>query len=247
MTDWRRIFSATVLGLFCGFLTWLMVSGETSQLGDYAIRTWGIFISRGLLGCLIVILDWKLVWWGRGILTGLGLDLGFWLLSRLPLGGGWNGFFFAWDAVGFYMLASGVIFGVFIALYYSEEKTVKSTAGWGLFYGIITWLLFTAITNNYSADSVRGMILSRVLLGILLGAVAWQTVWWLRGLVFALCIDLFFWGLSRISPAIFLERITYGWARAPLYMLVTGMIVGFLIQLMLHLKSQRMRAGEGTT
>jgi hypothetical protein len=244
MTDGRRIFTATVLGLFCGFLTWLMISGESSQLGDQALRTWGIFISRGLLGCLIVALNWEFVWWGRGILLGLGIDLGFWLLSRIPLGGGWDAFFFAWDTAVFYMLASGLIFGVFIALYFSEEKRVKSTAGWGLFYGVITWLLFTAITNDYSADSVRGMILSRALLGVLLGAVAWKTVWWLRGLAFALGVDLFFWVVSRISLGTFLEQLTYGWARAPLYMLVTGLIVGLLIQWTLHFKARREQAGE---
>ena len=69
-----------------------------------------------------------------------------------------------------------------------EWHRLRSGTGWGLFYGIITWLLATAITNEYSNCAVWSIILSRTLMGALIVLISFDMVWWIRagiiGLVF---------------------------------------------------------------
>lgn len=117
-----------------------------------------------------------------------------------------------------------------------DWKKMKSAAlEWGLFFGIVTWLFSTAITNDYTSAAVWGMIVSRIVMGAVTAMVAWSVPWWIRGAVTGLGINLIFAALSRLPLGSFFD----GWRVGLTLMLVTGILAGILLELaMLHREKQ---------
>jgi len=117
-----------------------------------------------------------------------------------------------------------------------DWKKIKSAAlEWGLFFGIITWLFATAITNEFTSAAVWGMIVSRILMGAVTALIAWDIPWWIRGAVTGLGVNLLFTGISYLPSGSFFD----GWRIGLPLMLITGILAGILLELaMLHREKQ---------
>ena len=120
-----------------------------------------------------------------------------------------------------------------------QWKRVKTAAGWGLFYGIITWLLFTTIDNTIRASGVRAIIFSRILLGLIIGIVQLRFPWWVRGILLGISVDLFFTLLFYLPLGRAVDLFCSGWDNNIWFMFITGVIIGVLIELSLkHRRSK---------
>ncbi|MBN2416158.1 hypothetical protein JXO52_09965 [bacterium] len=117
-----------------------------------------------------------------------------------------------------------------------DWKKMKSAAlEWGLFFGIVTWLFATAITNEFTSAAVWGMIISRVVMGAVTAVIAWTVPWWIRGAVTGIGVNLLFAALSALPSGSFFD----GWRVGFTLMLVTGIVAGILLELaMLHREKQ---------
>jgi len=109
-----------------------------------------------------------------------------------------------------------------------QWKRVKSAAEWGFFYGVISWLLATGISNKIPTWGVWAIILSRTLLGLILGLVRWEFPWWARGLLLGTAVNLPLAGVVR--------WLGVGWSQGFWPMLVSGIVFGVLIELALKHK-----------
>jgi hypothetical protein len=103
------------------------------------------------------------------------------------------------------------------------KRRVKSGLEWGLFLGICTWLLATGVSNKIPGWGVLSIILSRTLLGLLIGIVKWETVWWMRGLLFGLAVGIFHGFVVVGWPE-------FGWLNGFIPGILTGAIVGVVIE-----------------
>ena len=118
-------------------------------------------------------------------------------------------------------------------------RRVKSATEWGFFYGIISWLLATGITNKIPTIGIWGIILSRTLMGFIIGYVKWEFPWWARGMIIGGVLNLILSGLVRIPLGVIMSRIGFGWFRGFWLMLITGVVFGLLIELALRHKQLR--------
>ena len=116
-------------------------------------------------------------------------------------------------------------------------RRVSLLLQWGVFYGIITWLAATAITNKFPAAGVWGIIVSRALMGFLIGYFEIKLMWWIRGIAVGLVVNLAFGGLAFIVNGD-LQNFFFGWVIGFWLMLITGIIIGPLMELTLRHKSQ---------
>ena len=103
-----------------------------------------------------------------------------------------------------------------------QWKRVKSAAEWGFFYGVVSWLLATGISNKIPAWGVWGIILSRTLLGFIIGIVRWEFPWWVRGLVLGAIVNL--------PLSIVVRLLGVGWGQGFWPVLMSGIVFGFLIE-----------------
>jgi len=103
---------------------------------------------------------------------------------------------------------------------------VKSATEWGFFFGVVSWLLATGISNKIPAWGVWGIILSRTLMGFIIGIVRWEFSWWARGLVLGAIINL--------PLGIVVRLLGVGWGQGFWPMLVSGIVFGFLVELALR-------------
>ena len=103
------------------------------------------------------------------------------------------------------------------------ERRVKSGLEWGFFLGICTWLLATGVSNRIPTWGVWSIILSRTLMGFLSGVVKWDIVWWIRGLLFGLAVSL-------LHGFVVIQWADFGWLNGFLPALVTGAVVGIVIE-----------------
>ncbi len=62
-------------------------------------------------------------------------------------------------------------------------KKVKPAVEWGFFFGIISWLWATGVTNNISALGVWFIVLSRTAAGLIFATVKWESTWLQRGAI----------------------------------------------------------------
>ena len=109
-----------------------------------------------------------------------------------------------------------------------QWKRVKSATEWGFFFGVISWLLATGISNKIPAWGVWGIILSRTLMGFVIGIVRWEFVWWLRGLILGAAVSL---------PLAFVVRfLGVGWGQGFWPYLVSGIVFGLLLEVALRRK-----------
>lgn len=69
-------------------------------------------------------------------------------------------------------------------------KRIKPAAEWGLFFGVVSWLLATGVTNKMTELNVWAIVLSRTFAGALLGFLTWESSKWMRGLVVGSAVNL---------------------------------------------------------
>ncbi len=103
------------------------------------------------------------------------------------------------------------------------EKRVAGTTVWGTIFGFISWgliVIFGAIPPTGAAS----IIISRGLMGFVIGISAWKISWWLHGSL----IGLFF-GLTSGFASVWAG---YGWGGGFTLLLLTGIIFGFLTELL---------------
>ena len=110
-----------------------------------------------------------------------------------------------------------------------DWKRVRSATEWGFFYGIVSWLLSTGFSNKIPVWGVWSIILSRTILGLIIGILPIKFSWWLDGLVIG-------FGLNLIFALIVWLGLGYTIGFWP--MLVTGVIFGVLIEWSLHSKEK---------
>ncbi|MCK5146515.1 hypothetical protein KAR48_07140 [bacterium] len=116
-----------------------------------------------------------------------------------------------------------------------DWNKIKAGLEWGLFYGIVTWLVFTALTNKTPALGIWGMILSRLIIGVLAAVVVWEKPWWIRGLTWGLAGHLPLGVLSLIPLGRIWDQFFFGWTQSWILMLITALIMGVLTELsMIH-------------
>ncbi|MEJ2628128.1 MAG: hypothetical protein P8078_06205 [bacterium] len=109
-----------------------------------------------------------------------------------------------------------------------EWRRLRSGAGWGFFYGIITWLLATGITNDYSNGAVWSIILSRTLMGALIVLISFDLVWWIRAGIIGL-------GFNIIMGAV-IAFLGYGWNPWFWPLVISGIVFAILTEFALRKK-----------
>lgn len=109
-----------------------------------------------------------------------------------------------------------------------DWKRIRSASEWGFFYGVVSWLLATGFSNKIPVWGVWAIILSRTLMGCLMGMFPVKLSWWIDGLIIGLGLNLIF--------AFIVLVIGYGIGFWP--MLLTGILFGVLIEWSLHLKDK---------
>jgi hypothetical protein len=105
-----------------------------------------------------------------------------------------------------------------------KGKRVKSALGWGIFYGICSWILAWSVSNKISNAGVWGLILTQTLLGLLIGLVTLKIPWWLRGLLLGAAVNL--------PVGFYLLHTPFVWTRGLFWpFVVSGVLFGVLIEL----------------
>lgn len=115
-----------------------------------------------------------------------------------------------------------------------QWKRLKSATEWGFFFGVVSWLLATGITNKIPTAGVWGIILSRTLMGFIIGYVKWGFPWWARGLIIGAVLNIFLGAIVKIPLGEAVHQIGFGWIRGFWLMLITGMVFGLLTELALR-------------
>ncbi|MFO7888949.1 MAG: hypothetical protein R6V04_01270 [bacterium] len=109
-----------------------------------------------------------------------------------------------------------------------EWRRLRSGAEWGLFYGIITWLLATGITNEYSNLAVWSIILSRTLMGVLIVLISFDLMWWVKAGIIGLVFN--------VIMGIVIAALGYGWNPWFWPLVISGIICAILIEFSLKRK-----------
>ena len=123
-------------------------------------------------------------------------------------------------------------------------KRVKSATEWGFFFGVVTWLLATGITNKIPTIGIWGIILSRTLMGFVIGYIRWEFPWWARGLIVGGALNIILSVIVKIPLGDFIQRIGFGWIRGFWLMLITGLVFGVLTELALRHRESQLRAEQ---
>jgi len=116
-------------------------------------------------------------------------------------------------------------------------KRVQTGAEWGLFYGIISWLLAFGFSNQLYKKEVWFIILTRMVSGIILGMIRLPFLWWIKGLLVGLVVSLPL-ACSQVHWP------DFGWTKGFVVTLITGMIVGLLIEMSIRNKYNKKPAAE---
>ena len=116
-------------------------------------------------------------------------------------------------------------------------KRVQSGAEWGLFYGLISWLLAFGFSNQLYKKEVWFIILTRMLSGVVLGLMRLAVPWWIKGILVGLVINI---------PLAFaqVQWPEFGWIKGFTVTLAGGMIVGALIEMSLRHKYDKEQAAD---
>lgn len=111
----------------------------------------------------------------------------------------------------------------------------RSALEWGTFYGACTWLLASGITNKMTGIHVWTIILSRTLTGLIIVLIRQMPVpWWARGLIAGTAVNIPVGLIMNGFP-------DFGNGLGFVYMMITGMIIGVLIELALRHREKELR------
>lgn len=101
------------------------------------------------------------------------------------------------------------------------EKRVVSATIWGLIFGFVSWGL-VRISGPFSLSGAAAIVLSRTLLGFVIGISAWKIAWWLHGLL----LGLFF----ALPSGFFCVWAGMGWGIGFVLTVAVGIAFGILIE-----------------
>jgi len=114
----------------------------------------------------------------------------------------------------------------------------RSALEWSTFYGVCTWLLASGITNKMHGQHVWTIILSRTLMGLIIAFIKPIAVpWWVRGLAVGIIVNIPVGLIMNGFP-------DFGNMLGFWYMLITGAIIGVLIELALKHREKELLAQE---
>jgi len=117
-------------------------------------------------------------------------------------------------------------------------RRLKSAMEWGFFLGVVTWLLATAISNKIPTIGIWGIILSRLLLGFIIGALGWEFPWWSRGIIIGAALNILLSLMFKLPLGPIFRDIGWGWLHGFWLMLISGMVFGVCIELALKHKQR---------
>ena len=108
-------------------------------------------------------------------------------------------------------------------------KRVKPAVEWGFFFGVVSWVLASGISNKIPTWGVWGIILSRTFLGLIIGFIKWDILWWARGILIGIAVNL--------PLAFVVQSLGAGWGKGFWPFLISGVLFGFLIEFVLRRRS----------
>ena len=126
-------------------------------------------------------------------------------------------------------------------------RRLKSAMEWGLFLGIVSWLLATGISNKIPTIGVWGIILSRVLMGFIIGMVRWEFPWWGRGIVIGAALNILLSLIFKIPLGDIVRDIGWGWLHGFWLMLISGIVFGICIELALRHKKRALKQEKASS
>ena len=119
-------------------------------------------------------------------------------------------------------------------------RRVSYLVQWGVFFGLLTWLAATAITNKFPAAGVWGIIVSRMIMGFIIAYFTFKMPWWLRGALVGLIVNLVFGGIAFMVSGD-LQNFFFGWVIGFWVMIISGILIGPAMELTLQ---NKMKAPE---
>ena len=112
----------------------------------------------------------------------------------------------------------------------------RSALEWSTFYGVCTWLLASGITNKMNGAHVWTIILSRTLMGLIIAFVKpIEIPWWMRGLIVGILVNIPVGFVVNGFP-------DFGNMLGFWTMMITGAIIGVLIELALQHREKELLA-----
>jgi len=239
MSRQERIKKAIFWGAVFGLLSRIMVLYEP-EASITATWIWGMLLTQTLLGFLIGYVQWEKPWWYRGMAMGAGVNL---ILGVILLTSGYN--------LGFGLVQTvfiGVLIGLLLELWINPAmRQVRSAINWGFFFGIITWLLITAISNDITNIGVRTIVIYGALLGFLIAMVPLKFPWWIRGSLFGAALNGLLGLLMQLPSGEAFQEIGFGWNHGFWMMMLSGIVFGFCIELALRHRSKLLSAVDIVT
>ncbi|HDQ44103.1 MAG TPA: hypothetical protein ENN17_01225 [bacterium] len=114
---------------------------------------------------------------------------------------------------------------------------VRSSLEWSTFFGVCTWLLASGITNTMTGANVWLLVLSRTLMGLLLGLWKRGIAWWARGLIVGFGVNL--------PAGLVVNRWTdFGGGLGFGFMMATGLVSGVLTEAAVRHREKEMAAAR---
>jgi hypothetical protein len=235
--NWQeRVKKAVLWGVVFGLLSRIMVLFEP-EASITATWVWGMLLTQIFLGFLIGFLQWEKSWWIRGMTLGAGVNL---IPGVIFLVSGYGLVFGLLQTV-----CIGTVIGLILELWIRPElRRVRSAINWGFFFGVLTWLLITAISNAIPDIGVRTLVIYGALLGFFIGIIPWEFPWWIRGPFFGAALNSLMGLLARLLHGGFFQEIGFGWNHGFWMMMVSGIIFGFCIELALRHRQASMSAAD---
>jgi hypothetical protein len=113
-------------------------------------------------------------------------------------------------------------------------RRVRSATEWGFFFGVVTWILASGITNKIPTAGVWGILISRALIGLLAGLVKWDFPWWARGPIWGTAVGILSLLVVRLPLGEGMHHFLFSIEHWFWLMLITGMLIGFIIEWVLR-------------
>lgn len=110
-------------------------------------------------------------------------------------------------------------------------RRIRSGAEWGFFYGIVSWLLATGITNDYSSLAVWSIILSRTLMGVLIALFNFEYIWWVKAGIIGIVINA--------VMGIIIAVLGFGWNPWFWPLVISGLVFSICIEFALRYKDKK--------